>query len=341
MKYIYPAIIFLLTLIVGIYCFDTKLYVSGDNVEFIRLGESMAAGDGLGGAVKYPFGFPLLLAVAQMLFNGSLIAQKILVLLLYIFGSVFVFLVLKRYVGEVWGFFLTIFSMFNPFVIEFSHYVMSEIPFLCFSFLGIYLFEKYKDEPLLGYKLYMAIIAITFAYYVRSIGIALVGGAVCYYIFKLEWKRLLAVGGSFFVLLLPQFLRGSSYIDQLILINPYRPEMGTLDFNSLVIRIAYNFKVYFLQEIPHCIMPLNIRPTMFGPGEVLPLFLSVILVSIFIAGFIWAVINKQYFLTSYVAFYLIIVMLWYEGWSGNRFILPLTPLFVYFSGYLFYKLKEK
>ncbi|MCK4966234.1 hypothetical protein KAS50_04345, partial [bacterium] len=69
----------MLTLIAGIYCFDTKLYVSGDNVEFILLGKSMASGNGLGGAVKYPFGFPLLLAAAQILSNNSLIAQKILV----------------------------------------------------------------------------------------------------------------------------------------------------------------------------------------------------------------------------------------------------------------------
>ncbi|MCK4965696.1 hypothetical protein KAS50_01620, partial [bacterium] len=229
---------------------------------------------------------------------------------------------------------------------EFSHYVMSEIPFLFFSFLGIYLFEKYKDEPLRGYRLYIAIAAVAFAYYVRSTGIALVGAAVFYYILKMEWKRLLAVGGSFFALLFPWYLRnanlegGSSYLNQLILVNPYRPEMGTLGFDTLIGRLAHNFKVYFLGEIPHCIMPLNVRPTMLGPGEVLPLFLSVILLLIFIAGFIWAFINRQYFLTVYGTFYLIIVMLWPEVWSGNRFILPITPLFVYFSAYLFYKLRD-
>ena len=62
-----PAAVALLTLFLGVWTFDAKLSLSGDNTEFITLARSMAAGEGLvhinspdpQPATKYPFAFPL------------------------------------------------------------------------------------------------------------------------------------------------------------------------------------------------------------------------------------------------------------------------------------------
>lgn len=180
----YSISLIIISTLIGIYCFDSKLYVSGDNVEFIDLGKSIASGDGMGGHTKYPFGFPLLLAIMQMMFNQSLIAQKVLVLIMYIGSSALMFLVFRRYVGDIWAFCITSISICNPFMIEFSHYVMSEIPYLFFSFLGIYLFEKWKDKSFKCWQIYAMIIAVAGVYYVRSIGITLIGAVIFYYVLR-------------------------------------------------------------------------------------------------------------------------------------------------------------
>ena len=54
------SIVILIAFIIGIICFDTKLYVSGDNAIFIELGNKIAAGKGMEGHTQYPFLFPLI-----------------------------------------------------------------------------------------------------------------------------------------------------------------------------------------------------------------------------------------------------------------------------------------
>ena len=347
-----PLILAVLAIIVGIYCFDSKLYVSGDNVEFIDLGKGIADGKGMMGHTKYPFGFPLLLSVTQLLFNQSLLAQKILVLLTYIFGSVFAFFVFKKYTGEYWALFIAFISITNPFVIEFSHYVMSEVPFLFFSFMGIYLFDKYKDKPISSPLFYAAIIGVASAYYIRSIGVTLIGAAVFYYFLTMNWKKGFISGGCFFLLLLPWYIRGqmlgskSSYFNQFLLKNPYRADLGTIGFSDFISRIVTNLKTYVWLEIPHGIIPIPFRTSMahndyfITQNSEFSSILAIITIGIFLAGLIWAFLNRHYFLSVYGIFYLFIVMIWPEVWRGARFIIPAMPLFVFFSVYFFYKLYE-
>jgi hypothetical protein len=76
-------------------------------------------------------------------------------------------------------------------------------------------------------------------------------------------------------------------------------------------------------------------------GEFLPLFLSVILSGIFIMGLILAFINRQYLLSIYGISFLAVVIIWPEVWRGSRFIIPIMPLFIYFSTYLLYNLYNK
>ncbi len=342
-NFYFSIALLVLSIVIGIYCFDKKLYISGDNVEFIELGKSIAAGKGLSGNPKYPFGFPLLLALTQMLFEQSLLAQKVLVFLMYISGSVLIFLIFKRFIGERWAFLVTFLSITNPFVIEFSHYVMSEIPFLFFSFLGIYLFEIFKDKSLKSWQIYIAILGVAGVYYVRSIGIVLIGAAIFYYFLIKEWKKGLTISGIFFVLLIPWYIRGKtvstsgSYFNQFLYKNPYQPDLGYIDFTSFINRLTLNLKTYFIDEIPYGIIPYHFRTSMVH-GAILPLFLGIILTGIFIAGLIWAFLNRQYLLSVYGIFYLAVVMIWPEVWRGARFIIPIIPIFVFFSAYFLYKL---
>ena len=102
-NYYYVLIIVFTALVVGIICFDTNLYVSGDNAIYINLGKGIAEGKGMQGHTQYPFGFPLMLAIVQIISGDSLLAQKILVFLLYLGCIPLIFLVFKNYIGEKWS----------------------------------------------------------------------------------------------------------------------------------------------------------------------------------------------------------------------------------------------
>ena len=66
-------------LLMGILLFDANLSLTGDNAQFINLGRSLADGHGLSETIegepiphtKYPFGFPLLLAITHIIFPAT------------------------------------------------------------------------------------------------------------------------------------------------------------------------------------------------------------------------------------------------------------------------------
>ena len=92
-------------LLMGILLFDANLSLTGDNAQFINLGRSLADGHGLSETIegepiphtKYPFGFPLLLAITDIIFPGNLIALKSLIVLLYAISIPLTYLLIRRF----------------------------------------------------------------------------------------------------------------------------------------------------------------------------------------------------------------------------------------------------
>ena len=92
-------------LLMGILLFDANLSLTGDNAQFINLGRSLADGHGLSETIegepiphtKYPFGFPLLLAITDIIFPDNLIALKSLIVLLYAISIPLTYLLIRRF----------------------------------------------------------------------------------------------------------------------------------------------------------------------------------------------------------------------------------------------------
>ena len=99
-----PLAVAVVALLIGVWTFDEKLSLSGDNTEFVTLARSMANGEGLTYtnlpeprvATKYPFGFPLLLAPVYYLFGLDLVAMKIFCLMFFVFSIPLVFHLFKH-----------------------------------------------------------------------------------------------------------------------------------------------------------------------------------------------------------------------------------------------------
>ncbi len=332
----------------GILLFDANLSLTGDNAQFINLGRSLADGYGLSETTegdpiphtKYPFGFPLLLAIVHILFPSNLIALKSLVVVLYAISIPLTYLLIRRFAPSPIALGVSALCLASPLLLDYSHQVMSEIPFLLFSLIALLLIHRAhngsstKDtKDTKGIKAFLfivsswillAIIAIIAAYYIRSAGIILIGTGIVFFTLHKKWKEagLIAIGS--FLLTLPWQIRnaslgGTPYIEQLLSINPYRPEEGMLTFTALIERILANLELYGLKIIPYILLPSFIDANYF-----VGIFFSCLILYALIAGLI-----KRHLLIVYLTCYLGLYILWPDMWSDTRFLVPVIPILFY------------
>ena len=329
-------------LLMGIFLFDANLSLTGDNAQFINLGRSLADGYGLSETIegepiphtKYPFGFPLLLAIVHILFPANLIALKSLVVLLYAISIPLIYLLIRRFASPPMALGTSTLCLVSSPLLDYSHQVMSEIPFLLFSLTALLLLHrahngsstKAPNKGLLRVSSWIlfAIIAIIAAYYIRSAGIILIATGIIFFALHKKWKEAGLIAAGSLILALPWQIRnaslgGNDYIKLLLRINPYRPEEGALTFTTLIERIIANLEIYGIHIIPRIFLPSFIEANYF-----VGLFFSGLILYALIAGLI-----KRHLLIVYLTCYLGLYILWPQVWSDTRFLIPAIPILFY------------
>ena len=318
-------------LLMGILLFDANLSLTGDNAQFINLGRSLADGHGLSETIegepiphtKYPFGFPLLLAITHIIFPSNLIALKSLVVLLYAISIPLTYLLIRRFAAPLIALGASALCLASPLLLDYSHQVMSEIPFLLFSLIALLLLHRAQKSSTLS-TLALAIIAMIAAYHIRSAGIILIATGILFFALHKKWKEagLIAIGS--FLLALPYQIRntslgGTPYIEQLLSINPYRPEEGALTFTALTERILANLELYGIQIIPHIFLPSFINANY---------FVGIVFSGLILYALIMGLARRN-MLAVYLTCYLGLYILWPYVWSDTRFLIPAIPILFY------------
>lgn len=339
------AAVLLVSMILCIFVFDPKMSISGDNAEFIILAKSIVTGYGMKyinspnptPSTKYPFGFPLLLALIEFISPGNYIAMKVMVVLFFLSSLPVVYLLAKRHVGVLPAFAIMLFSGISPHLLDFSHQIMSEIPYLFFSLLALFLFERAQPLPRIFTSRWLisTLLILMFSYYVRSVGISLILGAVAFFLLRKDYKKALFVMVAAIALALPWYLRntylgGNSYLRQLVLINPYHPDLGRMGVGDLIDRIKTNLNIYLMREIPRVILPtyyniisaLKLLKTMW--------LVAIPLIGIILYGLISSLLERKSVVPIYLLFFFGICLLWPSVWSDLRFIVPVIPLLLLF-----------
>ena len=337
-KYFPIAVISILFIIIYPYIFDQKLAILGDNASYYILGKSLAAGEGYADlsspAMKphnhYPPGYPLIISTIITI-NNSLEAVKLINGIFLFIALLLLFKIFEAITGDrkiaLVGIVLLI---FNSHLLYYSTIIMSEISFLLFSALGIWILIKLDfQKPIHKNKLfYLSLLSLVAAVYIRTAGIALVGGVLLLLLVNKNWKYLLGYTIGFLILYLPWIIRGqnlggSSYTRQLKMINPYRPELGMADFGDVITRIITNILRYISKEIPNATFPFietNYREVA-GFGEYL---IGLIIIGLAIYGLI-KLRNFKWLIIFYLLASAGILLIWPSTWVGVRFILPVMP----------------
>ncbi len=344
-----PLAAALLFLITGLARFDPDLTLSGDNAQFLILGQSIAEGRGMVQInephptphTKYPFFFPLILAVLHLVSPGSILLPKAAVLL---FGAGALFhlaRILVRIAPPGVSVPAVVLTAVNPILVEFSSQVLSEIPYLYFSCLAVDLFQLWEgkiERNRSGAVLCLtgALAAALAAFFTRSVGITLVVALL----FSLARKRELRIAVLFLVIFLVtaggwsvrnrSVGEGDSYLTQFVRINPYRPELGNMTIARFFTgRIPANVAHYGGHEVGRGMVPhlyLFLRPGETGWKTMV----SVVAALGALAGLFLRLRSKIGIVEIYALIYMVPLLAWPEVWAGIRFLIPLIPFFILF-----------
>lgn len=324
--------------------FDKKVNLGGDTASYYILGQAIASGEGFTNIHTkeklshnhFPPGYPLIIGAASKVISNDILFIKRLNGFFLFLSIVFLFLLLFKITSNYHIPFITsLFVLFNFHILSYSVIMMSEIPYLFFSTLVLWLLLKIdlKSPVHKNWMFFVLIVLIAFSYHIRSLGIALFAGIAGYLLITKNWKYFSTLVIGFIVLSLPWFIRnqslgGNSYSKQLFLKNPYRPELGQMEFLDWFKRIWINLERYVAREIPGGTLNF-IEITDPGSSEnLLDWIIGVIVISIMVFGLLKLKRSVRIIL-FYIVTYFAILLLWPDVWYGVRFLLPLVPLLTF------------
>lgn len=333
----------ILNLLLCLALFEPKLHTGGDNANYIILAESiLKTGDGYSQHISpgppqpqtlYPFGYSLLLAPVVALLGPNVLALKALSIL-FSLGVVLLFSLLAwRLTGPLPWAGLTLAVAVNPVIVEYSHWILSEIAFQFFSILTLYLMVRAEEDRHRPYGPYFwaGVLALAFTFHIRTIGISFVIAGFAYLAFRRSWTRLAVFTLAVSLLLAPWMIRNKmvskqqkSYGQWLLLKNPYSPEEGSIKFYEFSGRVLRNLKIYSLGEMSRVVLgPVAVSARGRATAAVAGIFSLLV-----VLGLVSNLLKGFRLLEVYVIVYIGVVLIWPEVWSDIRFIMAIVPFFM-------------
>ena len=129
------------------------------------------------GPVAYPWGYPLILTPVLMLKGVHPLTLKLPGLFFFAGFLICLYLLIKDRLTWTESLLLVSLFAFNPTLVKFTDYILSDIPFLFFIFLGLYLTTKLKPSTFNSMVLGVIIFS---AFFIRTTGIILLASFLAY-----------------------------------------------------------------------------------------------------------------------------------------------------------------
>lgn len=321
------------------YVFDKKLDLNGDNANYYMLGKAISAGEGyvnINNIQKppnnhFPPGYPVFISGVIALLGDSMVIIKLINGLLFLATIIaFYFLIRQLHGRPVTAIIVVALILLNGHLLRYATMIMTEVPFMFFSTIGILSFLKIKQDKVIWQDpwLYLTLILLAISFYIRTSGVALIAGIILYLLIIRKWQQAAFYLLGFILLALPWQIRGhklggSSYLKQLVMINPYRPELGKAHFGDYIDRFGNNVGRYISKEIPSAIFPF-FKPDYRQPASAMQWVLGMFILAVLIYG-IWCLKKFRLLIAAYLVGTLAILFLWPDVWVGVRFLLPVVP----------------
>jgi hypothetical protein len=269
-----------------------------------------------------PLGFPLILSPIYLLFGFNLLLFKWVCAFFFIASIPLMFFIFKKYfTNSFYVFFILIFISIHPQILKITDAILSDFPFLFFSLLSLFLLIKkntLSNQIVTG-------LCISFAFFIRDIGIVLIPTLFIYQLFQLKKHQI--IKKDKLLLVIPFAIFFIVYIIYAI----FFPPKGENQINLFISNI--NLKT--------AIISLGIYKKMIISFMYIQNYQFWILFTIALFG-IFSSFRQTIHFTVFFSLYFIILLFWNTN-QGLRFILPLIPIFLFFilkgSCFLFDKFK--
>jgi len=185
-----------LIILIHIFAFNQALSTNGDNARYMIYAKSLIETGGFtriylptdSPVIADPVGLSLILSPMYLIFGMNIISMKLLVFLCFIGSLILTYAVFKQFVDMRIAIIITILFGSHPYIVHFSSMVMTEIPFIFWSLLSLWILLKYEqsDKIHIGYLIF-ATAAIFMTYFTRAIGAGFTVAVFFYFLVKINW----------------------------------------------------------------------------------------------------------------------------------------------------------
>ena len=337
------AIILLYIVVYG-YSFDEKIDLNGDNMGYYASAKNIVRGKGFSFAndvfatrLNEPIGYPLLIAAMMLVsddmnfisvVNGVLMLACI-ILLLGIAGLMGIPKLIRGITA--------LYIILNPTLMRYAYIHMSEVPFLFFSLLAIFLFLKLKPGLPLEKQMPFFLMALVLLgmYFTRTAGIILLTGFILYLVYDKKYIAASTLAVIFFICIGAWNLNAPSsnrYVQQVLMVNPYDMYQGKLTLKTGINRFVNNLKRYAGREIPAVIFPFldlgqnkPAKKIHYGVG------IGFALLTLLGLWYKFPEHKERLLIFLYLAGSMAMLLMWPSQWFGTRFITPLIPFVILFA----------
>lgn len=270
------------------------------------------------GPVAYPWGYPLILSPVYALKGNSPLALKLPTLFFFAgFLACLSALWRKTDLTQSENLLLVALFAFNPVMVSFLDQILSDIPFLFFAMLTLFLIKAAAMRNIAWYVVVGAVLAIAAS--IRSTGIVLLLSFLIVKVYELWRSRdnrtaFRTIMQNIFIVCGVFGLMRLLYA----LLFPGGEESYFEHYQAFQLQTVFEFiNKYFLlfQEF-------------FGQTPVWK-YLYYVLFIFFLIG-IWVRWKQEMFFIVFFLLWMVLLVTW-PPWQGIRFIFPVLPIFIYFT----------
>ncbi len=315
--------------------FNPAPHNGGDNAAYVTLAFSLAEHGAYTDLydpaemphTKYPPVFPGLLAVMLLLGARTWSALKTVSAVFTIAAVGFTYLWAERRLGAVGALGLSVMLAISPALVYYSHWILSDPIFLCFTMAALWALEGSEQESASVWWLVGGVATVALAYFTRSAGLPLLFALFGWLALRRRWLSLTFSSIAIGVPALLWWIRGrgdgiGEYTSEFWMVDPYQPALGTVSFGGLLSRAVNNLWAYVSIHGPGGVVG--------GSGTLVTAF-GIGLTGLALVGWVRSAKTRTGLTEIFLPLYAGLILLWPEVWSGDRFALPLFPLFFLFA----------
>ncbi|NJD11074.1 MAG: hypothetical protein FIB01_11795 [Gemmatimonadetes bacterium] len=323
-----------LYLVLAALSFEPQPHTGGDNAGYVTLARSLLERHSYQDLydpaepphTKYPPVFPLVLAAGLMLGLKPWVGLKLIGLVMGAGAIAGTFLWLRRRGRPGLALGVALLLAVSPDVLRQVHWVLSDVPFWCFTAGALWAFERLRPDDWRRFALALAFTVL--AYFTRSAGLPLVIAAAAWLAWRRHGRQLAALALVIGPLAFLWWWRahaagGVQYAGEFWMVDPYRPDLGRMDVAGLIGRLGNNLAKYATIHLPILLRGTTTLPAIAASLAVLGL-----------GGYGWArrCYRRARVAELFLPLYLGLILLWPAVWSGERFLMPVLGLLLAYAG---------